>query len=367
MGNGLSTPTYQDRTWHAQAYNLLSLGPIGWNRHKSLERTMGSRRNFFPRTALAVALVSTALAPLRPQSQTATSTAQSHTPDWQITAGGKMAFDTATVIQNTARSSITGSDFPLGPGDVYDATGGRFGAKNLPLITYIFFAYKITNNQEQFLLSQLPKWVITDRFDIQAKVQGNPTKDQMRLMMQALLADRFRLAVHYETRQVPVYALLVDQGGKLGPLLQKHADDSPCPEVSLVPSPAPAAPPQAFDRRFPAPCGGIVGMVASAPGRLRSGARNVPMKLIASSLTGSLTGVDRPVLDKTNLTGMFDFAVEFTPQYSAGSPLGPNFQPDPSGPTFVQALKEQLGLTLEAQMGPEDFLIIDYIEEPLPN
>ena len=328
---------------------------------------MGSRRSFFPRTALAVALVGTALAQLWPQSQTATSTAQSHTPDWQIAAGGKMAFDTATVIHNTARSSLTGSDFPLGPGDVYNATGGRFGAKNMLLITYIFFAYKITNNQEQFLLSQLPKWVITDRFDIQAKVQGNPTKDQMRLMMQALLADRFRLAVHYETRQVPVYALLVDQAGKLGPLLQKHADDSVCPEVSLIPSPAPAAPPQAFDRRFPAPCGGIVGMVPSAPGRLRSGARNVPMKLIASSLTGSLTGVDRPVLDKTNLSGMFDFAVEFTPQYSADSPLGPNFQPDPSGPTFVQALKEQLGLTLEAQMGPEDFLIIDYIEEPLPN
>jgi uncharacterized protein (TIGR03435 family) len=324
------------------------------------------RTNFFPRIALVVALVSTALVPLWPQPQTATSTTQSHTPDWQIAAGGKMAFDSASVVQNTARSSLTGSDFPLGPGDVYNATRGRFGAKNLPLVTYIFFAYKITNNQEEFMLSQLPKWVITDRFDVQANAEGNPTKDQMRLMMQALLADHFRLAVHYETRQVPVYALLVDQTGKLGPLLQKHTDDLACPEVSLVPSPAPAAPPQGFDRRFPAPCGGIVGMVPSAPGRLRSGARNVSMKLIASSLTGGLTGVDRPVLDQTNLTGMFDFAVEFTPQYTANSPLGPKFQPDPSGPTFVQALKEQLGLTLEAQMGPQDFLIIDYIEEPLP-
>src|ERR1700758_882904 len=150
-----------------RTYNLLSLGPIGWSRYQARERTMRSRRNFFPRAALAVALLSTAVAPLWPQSQTSTSTAQSRTPDWQIAASGKMAFDTATVIQNTARSSITGSDFPLGPGDVYNVTGGRFGSKNLPLITYIFFAYKITNNQEQFLLSQLPKWVITDRFDIQ--------------------------------------------------------------------------------------------------------------------------------------------------------------------------------------------------------
>ena len=64
------------------------------------------------------------------------------------------------------------------------------------------------------MLSQLPKWAITDRFDIQGRAQGNPTKDQMRLMMQSLLADRFRLAVHYETRQVPVFALIVDQPGK---------------------------------------------------------------------------------------------------------------------------------------------------------
>ena len=154
-------------------------------------------------------------------------------PDWQKAAGGKMAFDVASVTRKTtARPYPIGSNFPLGPGDVYVPNGGLFKAANLPLTAYIGFAYKVTENQEEALLSQLPKWAITDRFDIQGRAQGNPTKDQMRLMMQSLLADRFRLAVHYESRQVPVFALIVDQPGKLGPLLQKHADDSPCPTTT---------------------------------------------------------------------------------------------------------------------------------------
>jgi uncharacterized protein (TIGR03435 family) len=87
------------------------------------------------------------------------------------------------------------------------------------------------------------------------------------------------------------------------------------------------------------------------------------MQLISSSLTGRLTGVDRPVEDRTGLTGTFDFAIEFTPQV----PPFANFQPDPSGPTFVQALVEQLGLRLESQTGPVDLLVVDYIEPPLAN
>jgi uncharacterized protein (TIGR03435 family) len=259
-----------------------------------------------------------------------------------------------------------GSNFPLGPGDVYVPNGGQFRARNYPLINYIAFAYKMADDQEQSLRSQLPKWAMTDRFDIQGNGQGNPSKDQMRLMMQALLADRFHLAVHYETRQVPVLALVLDQPGKLGPLLQKHPDDSQCATTPVVPSPAPTAPPQLLDTRFPATCGGILGMPPSAPGRTRAGARNVPMELIASSM-GEGDGVDRPVLDKTGLTGMFDFAIEFTPQLNASSPPGANSHRDLTGPTFLDALREQLGLRLEPQTGPIDFLMISSVEEPSTN
>ena len=288
-------------------------------------------------------------------------------PYWQTVAGGKMAFDVVTVRQNTtAPPYAVGSNFPLGPGDVYVPNGGSFTATNFPLLTYIAFAYKITDNQEQSLLSQLPKWAITDRFDIQGTAHGNPTKDQMRLMMQAVLADRFRLSVHYETRQVPILALVVDQPGKLGPLLQRHADDSPCATTPAVPSPAPTAPPQLRDTRFPATCGGILRMPPSVAGRVRSGARNVSMELIANSI-GQGDDIDRPVLDKTGLTGMFDVAIEFTPQLDSSSPLDANSHRDITGPTFQEALRDQNGLRLEPQMGPIDFLVVSSVEEPSPN
>jgi bla regulator protein blaR1 len=319
----------------------------------------GPERKLILKTLLAVALTGAVWAPLLP--------AQRPTADWQTAAGGKMVFEVASVTRNTTASSPddVGSNFPLGPGDVYVSNGGRFGARNLPLIAYLDFAYKVSDNQEQFLLPQLPEWVSTTRFDIQATAQGNPTKDQMRLMMQSLLADRFKLSVHYETRQVPVYALLVDLPGKLGPLLQQHADDAPCPTTFR--SPAPNAPPQTIDVRFPATCGGILGMAASAPGRFRVGARNVPMELIANSMPGGASGIDRPVLDRTGLTGRFDFALEFAPPMSDPSVPAAKLGTDSAGPTFVQALKEQLGLRLESQTGPFDVLVLDYVEEPPEN
>ena len=319
----------------------------------------GSRHKPILKAIFAMALTGAVCAPLW--------SAQSQTPDWQVAAGGKMVFEDASVRQNTMASSPNevGSNFPLGPGDVYIPNGGHFRAFNFPLVVYIKFAYKITDSQELFLLPQLPTWVTTARFDVQGTAQGNPTKDQMRLMMQSLLADHFRLAIHYETRQVPVFELLVDQPGTLGPLLQQHPDDSPCPTTFR--SPSPMDPPQKIDSRFPATCGGLMGMDPSAPGRFRAGARNVPMELIASSMAEGASGLNRPVLDRTGLTGKFDFAIEFSPQPDEPSAPGANLRSDPTGPTFAEALKEQLGLKLEPRTGPFDVLVIDNVEEPPAN
>src|SRR5580700_2831748 len=113
----------------------------------------GPERNFILKTALAVALTCAAWAPLW--------SAQTPTVDWQTAAGGKMVFDVASVTRNTTAPSpdAVASNFPLGPGDVYGSSGGRFRAANFPLIVYLEFAYKISDNQEQFLLPQLPEWV----------------------------------------------------------------------------------------------------------------------------------------------------------------------------------------------------------------
>jgi len=88
------------------------------------------------------------------------------------------------------------------------------------------------------------------------------------------------------------------------------------------------------------------------------------MELIGSWL-GAAGPLSRPVLDQTGLSGTLDFVIEWTPEFNGPPP--PNFQPDPSGPTFLEALKEQLGLKLQPQTGPVDVLVIDHVEEPSPN
>jgi uncharacterized protein (TIGR03435 family) len=329
------------------------------------ERTMGT--HFTGSGSARKIFLNAILAALTSLLCAAPSSAQSFAPDWQAAAGGHMAFDVATVKKNTTLPpSATNSFFPLGPGDVYVPTKGQFRAVNFPLLSYIEFAYKLTENQEQSLLSQLPKWATTDRYDIQGRAQGNPTKDQMRLMIQTVLEDRFRLAVHYELKQVPVLALIVAQPGNLGPLLRKHDDNAPCATTPWIPSPAPTASPQLLDTRFPGACGGSLGLPPSAPGRVRNGARNISMELIATSMMGA-DGVDRPVMDRTELSGTYDFALEYTPQRKASSPPGAASQRDAAGPTFIEALNQQLGLRLEPQMGIIDFFIVDHVEEPAPN
>ena len=85
-------------------------------------------------------------------------------------------------------------------------------------------------------------------------------------------------------------------------------------------------------------------------------------------LAGILSGLaDRPVLDKTGLTGKIDFVIEFTPQFNGPLPPGANFQPDPTGPTFLEALKEQLGLKLESQTGLVEVIVVDHVEQPSEN
>ncbi len=329
----------------------------------------------FAVAAVLVALVlfagSVAAARLRAQ---ATSPQPAGAPQWQVAAGGKRAFDIGSVKQDKSGLPPNGpapySNVALGPGDYYSPTGGLFSATNLPLFTYITFAYKATANQVQVLRAQVPKWVLSDRFDIQARVDGSPTKDQMRLMMQSLLADRFALVMRRESRQLPVFALVPLKEGKTGPQLQAHPADASCSTDPELPNAAAAAPTQSttVGPGFPVTCGGVQPMSPSAPGRMRIGGRNVTMELIASTLAAMPDGPDRPVLDRSGLSGTYDFFLEWTPQFDGPEPgPGAPYQPDPTGLTFLEALKEQLGLKLESQKGPVDVLVMDHVEEPSEN
>ena len=132
-------------------------------------------------------------------------------PDWQTAAGGKMAFEVASV---KPAKGFRPPNFPLDSGDA-KTPGGRFSV-TFPLVSYVAFAYKLMPAQ---ISTQLPKSFPMDSFDIEARAPGNPTKDQMRLMMQSLLADRFKLRIHFETHEGPVYALTLVRPGHTGPKL----------------------------------------------------------------------------------------------------------------------------------------------------
>jgi uncharacterized protein (TIGR03435 family) len=149
-------------------------------------------------------------------------------PQWQTAAGGKMSFEVASVRQDPSGKFMT-PPYSIDSDDDYSSTGGLFTA-DAPLTTYISFAYKL--DQMHSMLSRLPKWASTEHFEIRARAAGNPTKDQVRLMMQSLLADRFKLAIHFETRELPVLALTLLKPGKLGLKLRPHAEGPACNVVA---------------------------------------------------------------------------------------------------------------------------------------
>jgi len=287
--------------------------------------------------------------------------AQSSDEDWEKAAGGKTSFDVASVKQNpvTGNRDAVHSNIPLDEGDGFSPTGGLFSAADFPLIAYTGFAFKLTIEQQLSVQSQLPKWAATDRYDIEARGAGNPTKDQFRLMMQALLADRFKLAVHFENRKSPILALVVDKPGTLGPQLRQHATDVPC--VSATASGG--GPAATVAGGFPQECGGIVGLPSTTGGRiLRIGARDVPITALTDLVSGKrLMSSDKPIVDRTGL-GKVDFVIEFSPEVPSA-----DSEADPNGPTFLEALKNQLGLRMDSTTAPVDFVVVDHVEEPTAN
>ena len=267
----------------------------------------------------------------------------------QSPAGSKLEFDVASVKLDKSGDPPQYANSPLGPGTVFLPNGGRFFATDQSLMTYIAFAYKVQGIQYKDLMSQLPDWVNSENFDIDARTRPDVTKDQMRLLMQSLLADRFKLNIHTETRQVPVLSMTLAKEGKFGPKLQPH------PAGSCKTDPLPVN--GEMLGVFPALCGGFLSLAPSSPGLQNVGARDITMAFLANGLT-SLGCSDRPVIDNTRLSGTFDMDLEWLPDPEPGQT-----PPDaPSGASFFQAVKEQLGIKLDSQKGPVDTLVVDHIE-----
>jgi len=277
-------------------------------------------------------------------------------------------FDVASVKQNKGDDPMQmHSNFPLGPGDAYVRNGGHLIATNLPLADYILFAYKVQPNQGPALVKQMPDWVLTARYDIEAKVDGDPGKDDMRAMMRALLAERFALKIHTEMQETSVLTLVLAKPGVLGKTLRVHPpDDTSCPKrVEPNGLKDNAEPAKETADGYPLECGAILGMKPNSPGGMKLGARNVPIKPFADGAI-SAGNLGKPVVDKTGLTGNYDFTLEFARDASM-FPGGPDSPPDETDLPFSTALTAQMGLKLKPDKGQAPVLALDHVERPSPN
>jgi uncharacterized protein (TIGR03435 family) len=335
-------------------------GVTGSDLERRIEAIMRNRRvvglNLGKKLALGVAGMTALLAPIVVGALNPPAIRAQDATDWQTKAGGKMAFEVASVKLSTG--AFVPPAYPLNSGEAYHPTGGSFRA-DFPLSVFIEFAYKIwpTEDQEREMLAHLPKWITTDRYSIDARAApGNPTKDQIRLMVQSLLADRFQLAAHFETHEGPVLALTLVQAGKLGPKLIPHADGPPCDKPGASPGPGLVG--------FPPGCGSFAMLRLSGGALGLVGSRDASMDMVAASLA-RVVGEGRPVIDKTGLSGRFDFTLEWAPDPPpSDSPAAPS---EPAGPTSLQALRDQLGLKVEATRGPVKILVVDKVERPSEN
>jgi uncharacterized protein (TIGR03435 family) len=237
--------------------------------------------------------------------------------------------------------------------------GGRLTAVNVPVRLLIAPAYRLTPTQIR-LISGAPDWIDSLHFDLDARAEGSFSEDDLVLMEQALLADRFKLKAHFETRELPIYALVLAKAGKTGPRLVPHKDDTNC-----LQDPRGGGDPLSPNSVIPgAPCGGI--RLLKVGGRMAVGA-STTIDILARTLSGL---VGRAVEDHTGLSGEFDIALEYTPDVT--QPItrdGVDVMSPASSdaPSIFTALQEQLGLKLESRTGSVDILVIDHIEQPSGN
>lgn len=328
-------------------------GVTGSNLKKRMERIMsnhvGATMNNWGKLLVAAAVVATLTVPLLAGVLTAPRlpVQATNAPTAPPVTGDKPKFEAVSIKPSQSDNQY-----------LRRQPGGLFTA-NITLRGVIATAYLKGFPPKIRSVLGGPPWVDSERFEIEAKPEGNPSREQENLMIQSLLEDRFKLVLHHETRQLPIYALEVAKEGKIGPQLTPHANDAKCTDTSTgkflsQPKPSDA---------MPAYCGGF--FMNPRPGDLRETGNGVSMDELGAQLIQFL---DRDVVDRTGLGGVFDFNVEFAPLAGPGALPDTATAPDPSSPpTIFVALQQQLGLKLDPQKGPVDVFVIDHIEEPSPN
>ena len=235
---------------------------------------------------------------------------------------------------------------------------------NHPLRLLMAIAFNLDVNKAGSLIAGLPGWADNEGWDIQAAAAVAPSTQQKRAMLQALLAERFRLTYHRETRQLPVFALSLQNAGRTGPQLRPPSDEATCqpnPNAGAM-EPTGRTPLESVTQILrDGPCGRVLaGVLPNDRSQAWAGGRRVSLATFAASL-GEQTPLERPlVLDRTGLDGLFDIAMLWNPQIQE---LAANAG-DQTGLTFVQALREHLGLRLQRDNGPVEVIVVDRVERP---
>ena len=213
----------------------------------------------------------------------------------------------------------------------------QFVARNYPVKILIAAAYGVSPQA----ISGGPAWMESDRYDILAKAPGEirPNLDEQNAMLRKLLTDRFALTFHLEKKDMSFYALTV---AKNGPTNLKQSSTTDAPPEGL--------PPLIF---------------VLSPQGVSLPARNATMAELAAVMQRA--ALPRPVLDKTGLTGRYDFTLEWTPDETQFGGQGPKGMVESAKPDLFAALQQQLGLKLEARKGPVDVLVVDKVERPSEN
>ena len=242
--------------------------------------------------------------------------------------------------------------------------GGAYEAFNVTLGAMIRMAFRL----QDFQLVGAPGWLDQDRFDIVGKAPAGEPLD-LQLRMQSLLGERFNLKAREETREFPIYALVVANPGRLGPKLTPSKVDCAAAARGRGTAPTPTPTPMRMEPGTRPECG-----MTTNGGRLMAG--GFTMTQLANSLS-QFAG--RSVVDRSGLTGAYDLDLEFTPDPALrgrgmGGGLPPGLPPpgsegvvDPAGVSIFTAMQEQLGLKFDSQRGPVPVLVIESVSQPTEN
>lgn len=260
--------------------------------------------------------------------------------------------------------------FRMGPqGGPGTSDPGRIRYTFMSLKTLLMNAYDVKG----FQISG-PAWLDSERFDVQATMPPETTKEQFRVMLQNLLAERFGVKVHHETKELPMYSLVVAKGG---PKMKESAPEETTKEgAEPPPQPLPSQPKMGADGFpiLPNIGGGRGGIfMIMMPNRARLMGNKQTMKDLATRLSDMLS---KPVIDMTELTAKYDFTLTYSPEGMNGM-LGPppggmiggrgpadgTANEPESAPTLFAAIQSDLGLKLDAKKGPVDLVVVDHIEK----